>query len=241
MNNFPETSLESYRALQPEHLRKMYVRIVEGECWKNLSLYDLHYLDDDGKFCIEQWMLINGYEELYSVSNLGRIKCLDKRLLGNGGYHVQKAKIKVQRLMPSGYLTVVLWKKQKTKHFMVHVLVARHFIPNPENKPQVNHKRGIKQDNRYFRIEWATKSENRQHAYDTGLQKPTSGILHGMAKLTNSQVMDIFNSPETLAVLGAEYNVCFQCISQIKTGQTWSHITGKIYAPQSKVNEKKTA
>jgi hypothetical protein len=60
------------------------------------------------------------------------------------------------------------------KYFLIHRLVAQTFIPNPENKPEVNHKDGNKHNCYYKNLEWVTPSENKQHAFDTGLKYPTA-------------------------------------------------------------------
>lgn len=70
----------------------------------------------------------------------------------------------------NGYVNVILFKNGKKKTFSVHRLVAIMFIPNTENKPEVNHKWGIKTDNRASELEWNTTSENMQHAHKIGLQ-----------------------------------------------------------------------
>lgn len=70
-----------------------------------------------------------------------------------------------------GYLRITLSKENSIKTFSVHRLVALMFIPNPENKPEVNHKWGVKTDNKASELEWNTTSENMKHAYKTGLQK----------------------------------------------------------------------
>lgn len=111
----------------------------------------------------EIWKPIEGFPK-YKVSNLGRVKSLG--FINNLG-HFRKGIILKPWDDGKGYLKVQLHKKS----FRVHRLVAQEFIPNPENKPQVNHKNGIKSDNRVENLEWVTNAENTQHAYDNGLYK----------------------------------------------------------------------
>jgi NUMOD4 motif/HNH endonuclease len=106
----------------------------------------------------EHWRDIEGYKGMYQVSDLGRIRSLKygkKRIL--------------KPSLSKGYCSYSLSKDNFVKYFRGHRLVAIAFIPNPENKPEVNHKNGNKLDNRKVNLEWATDEENKQHAWKTGL------------------------------------------------------------------------
>lgn len=118
----------------------------------------------------EIWADIKGYEGYYQVSNLGNIRSLDRIItFKNGTKQFFKGKILKQKLDKHGYLRVTLSKNNHLCLKQVHRLVAIAFIPNPENKPTVNHKKGIKTDNRSTELEWATYQEQTQHAIKTGL------------------------------------------------------------------------
>lgn len=109
----------------------------------------------------EIWKNIKGYENEYQISNLGRIKSL-KRNTKN--YKCKEDKILKNKINHNGYLMAYLSQNKKIKCFRVHRLVAEAFIPNPENKPQVNHKDGNKQNNCVDNLEWCTAKENTDHA-----------------------------------------------------------------------------
>ena len=111
---------------------------------------------------IEIWKDIHGFEGLYQVSNLGRIKS-EFREGTKGGI--------IKQFVINKYLKVNLHKDGKEHFIYTHRLVALAFVPNPENKPQVNHINGNKYDNRAINLEWSTNAENLQHAIDTGLRK----------------------------------------------------------------------
>ena len=123
----------------------------------------------------EIWKDIPNYEGLYQVSNFGRIKKLNKKMIVKQEnrtfiYHSKERMLKPQK-EKTGYFNVVLYNATNKKHFKVHRLVAEAFIPNPENKPQVNHIDGNKQNNCVSNLEFCTNGENQIHAWGTGLQK----------------------------------------------------------------------
>ena len=116
----------------------------------------------------EIWKDIPGYEGLYQVSNLGRVKSLERYKDNNSGLVKMPEKI-MQGGIRNGYVLVYLTKDGKRKTFSAHRLVAQAFIPNPEQKPTINHINGNKQDNRVENLEWNTDKENINHAVKTGL------------------------------------------------------------------------
>ena len=113
----------------------------------------------------EKWKDIEGYEGLYQVSNLGRIKSLErechfKNRWGQDAVRHIDEMIMKQKVKFNGYLTICLSNGKTRKHILVHRLVAKAFIPNPENKPQIDHINGDKQLNIVTNLRWVTAEEN---------------------------------------------------------------------------------
>ena len=110
----------------------------------------------------EIWKDIEGYEGLYQVSNLGRVKSVDRYVDWYGSKQFKRGRIIAQRKRRknSSYLSVSLWKDNKPLAITVHRLVAIAFVPNPEGKPQVNHIDENPENNRADNLEWVTAYEN---------------------------------------------------------------------------------
>ena len=130
-----------------------------SEIYKNKSLQDI-----DG----EIWLPVVGLEDIYEVSNMGRVKSLEREIerVGKGNF-IAKTRIMSQHLDGGKYLGLHLARK----YAHVHRLVGIAFIPNPLNLAEINHIKGVKTDNRASQLEWATKSYNIKHAFAAGLNK----------------------------------------------------------------------
>ena len=127
-----------------------------------------------------KWKAVPGYEGKYEVSDKGEVRSLNYR--GTG-----QAKVLKPITSGKGYLMVGLCKDGRMQWEKIHRLVASLFIPNPDNKPQVNHRDGVKTNNLASNLEWVTGGENLAHADKTGLKKAdpewgrTLGRVHGSA------------------------------------------------------------
>lgn len=130
---------------------------------------------------IEFWKDVIGFEGLFMVSNLGRVKGVERTIkVARRGFRLVRESIFKCAPNNSGYLTATLSKGGKSKSVFVHRLVAETFIVNPNLLSEVNHINGNKQDNRAVNLEWISHSGNQQHAYKAGLNsskcKPIKAI-----------------------------------------------------------------
>jgi hypothetical protein len=121
---------------------------------------------------IEQWRDVQGYEDHYQISSLGRVRSKDvhgNRCPTCNRTSKKKGRIRKLAVNTGGYLAVSLGKGESSKNHRVHRLVALHFVPRVDGKPEVNHKDGDKVNNRADNLEWVTNLENIQHAVRLGL------------------------------------------------------------------------
>ena len=159
----------------------------------------------------EEWKEISGYEGLYFVSDLGRVKNRMGKIL--------KLYTNIHR---KNYVQVSLCKNAIHKNFKIYRLVAQAFIPNKENKPQINHKNGDKSDNTCKNLEWVNQSENTAHAIKIGLTPKWE--KHPSAKLTRKKVLEIrnkFANGTKATDLMKKYKMSQTVIYMIINNQLW--------------------
>ena len=150
---------------------------------------------------MEIWKDVENYEGLYQVSNLGRIKSLERDVFNYRGTLINhmEEKILVPVLNNNGYLYVKLCKNGKGKLMLVHRLVAEAFLPNPENKSQVNHKDEVKNNNAVENLEWCTASYNNNYG------------TRNVRMIQNRRSYKLGNHPQAKPVFCVELNKIFDC------------------------------
>jgi len=165
----------------------------------------------------EVWRDVDGHSDLYRISSLGRVK----------SFHNKKSRI-MKPSLSTGYLLLGLSKNRKIKHSLIHRLVGAAFIQNPENKPMINHKNGIKKDNRVENLEWVTAKENIKHAVNAGLNKGPVGEKQWLSKLIYKDVLKIRKLHDTgkysQKEIGNMFFVSKTTINNVIKKRTWKHI-----------------
>lgn len=159
----------------------------------------------------EKWKYIKGFENLYQISNFGRIKSMYSNEL-----------ILKFRLSSTGYFRVYLYKNKIAKDFYVHRLVGKAFVKGYKKGLEINHKDFNKLNNFYKNLEWLTKNKNILYSKFNNLK----GEQVHTSKLTNKQVIKIrkLKGKFTQKEIGKMFNVRENSILNIFKNRTWKHL-----------------
>lgn len=168
----------------------------------------------------EKWLPVEGFEGIYEVSNMGRVRSM------RAHYNTWVGRILTPVPNSKGYFGVALYRDGKRHYGAVHILVARAFCQRSEERTCVNHKHGIVTDNRATELEWCTHKENTAHAYKTGLMAPLKGASNGASILTQEKVDEIRRRYAAggipMRVLAEEFGVINQTIWCVIRRKTWA-------------------
>lgn len=174
----------------------------------------------------EQWRPAKGFEQELEISSLGNLKSIPRmvKVVSKTGIVFERPyKGRTISLNPkkTGYCQVDFRNK---KGCYIHRLVAETFIPNPENKPCVNHINGIKSDNRIENLEWCTHKENITHAINTGLIRTGADSSSSKMKTEDVRLIKFLKNKVSIRNLSEFFNTTYSNIQNINNGYTWRGI-----------------
>lgn len=199
----------------------------QNDTTKNMeNLSEIKEWKDIGYPECEIWKNIDGYEGIYQVSSWGKIKSLFRKLNVNGrGRQIVNETILKPKVTKQGYESVRLSKNRIAQTVLVHRIVAKTFIFNPENKPVVHHKNFKRNDNFYKNLEWCTPYENNHYGFVAGRYDLLKGENNSLARLTGEKALKIRTeylfAGMTAYELARQFNVSPATIYNVINNKTW--------------------
>jgi hypothetical protein len=176
----------------------------------------------------EVWRPVADYAGAYEVSDLGRVRSVARAFVdARGRTHRRPGRVLRLGRHKDGYAMVDLSRGGAKRCLLVHRLVAGAFLPNPEQKAEVNHRDGNKTNNRLGNLEWATRPENMRHAFAAGLYSRGKGSDALNAKLTEGDIPTIrarLAAGHSQRSVARDYGVSKHTIYSIQKGLTWLHV-----------------
>lgn len=186
---------------------------------------------------MENWKPVLGYEGYYEVSDLGRVRRVD-RLVKTGIRHSETrmahGRVLKQNNKRNGYLTVDLCKDNKVKTISVHKIVATAFVPRMDGETEVNHLNCNKHDNRAINLEWCTPQENKDHAKAHGkyvnqhkipVRCKQNGMVFGSSYEAAEWLNDtMFKNSKQVKNLAAKIRSCCLGMQKVAYGYTWEKV-----------------
>lgn len=178
----------------------------------------------------EIWEKIIELNYYYEISNLGNVKSVSrvvKSSVQKNGFRITKEKIKPSQDNGKGYKQLYVQINRKRILFYIHRLVAKYFIENPLNLPEVNHIDGNKSNNSFINLEWVTRKENVNHAFDIGLMKnrKTGKRIKVFQILENDVVLwnSISDASNSLKIDSSSISKVCRNINKTAGGYNWSY------------------
>ena len=174
------------------------------------------------------WVKIEEFKGNYEVSDTGLVRSVARvEIRSNGWRYPVIERIMKPSLTADGYERVGLMLSGKLVTRSVHRLVAKAFIANTSNKPQVNHLSGVKTENNVENLEWCTSAENVRHAFDNGLAFGLRGSKNPSAKIDEMQALTIktlISAKFKLVKISKELGISINIVKDISRGKTWKHL-----------------
>lgn len=168
----------------------------------------------------EQWKTVAGYEGLYEVSDLGRVRSLDRLVAykRTGGVMLRRGRLLAGALDKAGYAHLVLCKEGKQKTLYFSRLVAQAFVPNPDNLPDVHHKDFDKTNNSSRNLVWTTHQQNIKHSVVGGryAKKLNSKVV--------SEIKTRHRNGESQASIARNLGVRYETVHHVVNGRSWRHV-----------------
>lgn len=191
-----------------------------------------HSLQDMGKVICEIWKPINGYVGMYEISNMGNVKSVDRigfqrnkfDRLSKYMFKGRHLKIQTQK---NGYQTIDLSKNGKHERFLIHRLVAEHFLEHADGKDYINHIDSNPRNNHVDNLEWCTQSKNIKYSYEQGRKIPPHQRKTGQFDIDGNLIKIWKSQTEAQRVLGIpQANIFKVCSGQRKSagGYKWQYI-----------------
>ena len=185
------------------------------------------------QFTEEIWKDVVGFEGLYQVSNLGRVKSLDRvlsiktsnQVVSFSCLRTKKGKVLKPVNRGRGYLCVSLSDRDRCRLVNIHLIVAEAFLEKPRPDKVINHKDGNKANNTLENLEWVSTSENHLHAVNFLGQ--LRGDTHGMSKLTEDQAKQIKSLRKlgySAKILSEMFNIGESQVKRISSGKSWKYL-----------------
>lgn len=178
----------------------------------------------------EVWRAVPDFEGKYEVSNLGRIRSLDRIVtMKNGAKRFHEGKLLTPKKQKNGYLFYQLFDGNgKFKHWMLHRLVATVFIDNPQGYKEVNHKDGDKTNNKYTNLEWCTRQYNCIHAIENGLKDMSKVYsMHPVVQIKDGEIINeypsIVEAANSVGVTPSAISRCLRGKSKKSMGYQWRY------------------